>query len=104
LLKIWIAAAARLLSARGVLTLIWRADGLVEVIALLERGFGGVGVMPVHPKPDAPAIRVLVRAAKQSRAPLTIYPGLILNDADGRPAAVADAVLRGRLTLPLADL
>jgi tRNA1(Val) A37 N6-methylase TrmN6 len=103
-LKIWIAAAARLLSARGVLTLIWRADGLVDVIALLARGFGGVGVMPVHPKPDAPAIRVLVRAAKQSRAPLTIYPGLILNDADGRPAAVADAVLRGRLTLPLAEL
>jgi tRNA1(Val) A37 N6-methylase TrmN6 len=104
LLKIWIAAAARLLSARGVLTLIWRADGLADVIASLERGFGGVGVMPVHPKPDAPAIRVLVRAAKQSRAPLTIYPGLILNDADGRPAAVADAVLRGRLTLPLAEL
>jgi tRNA1(Val) A37 N6-methylase TrmN6 len=61
-------------------------------------------VMPVHPKPEAPAIRVLVHAAKQSRAPLAIYPGLILNDADGRPAAVADAVLRGRLALPFADL
>jgi tRNA1(Val) A37 N6-methylase TrmN6 len=104
LLQIWIAAAARLLSARGVLTLIWRADGLLDLVASLEHGFGGVGVMPVHPKPDAPAIRVLVRAAKQSRAPLTIYPGLILNDADGRPAAVADAVLRGKMILPLADL
>ena len=103
LLKIWIAAAARLLSGRGVLTLIWRADGLAEVMASLERGFGGVRVMPVHPNPDAPAIRVLVRASKQSRAPLTIYPGLILNNADGHPATVADAVLRGRLTLPIAD-
>jgi tRNA1(Val) A37 N6-methylase TrmN6 len=103
-LKIWIAAAARLLSARGVLTLIWRADGLADVITSLGRGFGGVGVMPVHPRADAPAIRILVRAAKQSRAPLTIYPGLVLNDADGRPAAAADAILRGRLTLTLADL
>lgn len=103
-LPVWIGAAARLLSARGVLTLIWRADGLLDVLTALKRGFGGAAVMPVHPKPGAPAIRILVRAAKQSRAPLTIYPGLILNDADGAPAALADAVLRGRSALPLADL
>jgi len=104
LLPIWVAAATRLLSARGSLTLIWRADGLADVLAALRRGFGGVAVMPVHPRPGEAAVRILVRAAKQSRAPLTIYPGLILNDADGRPAAVADAVLRGRLALPFADL
>lgn len=104
LLPVWVAAAARLLSARGTLTLIWRADGLGDVLAALRRGFRGVAVMPVHPKPGVPAIRVLVHAAKQSGAPLTIYPGLILNDADGRPAAPADAVLRGRSVLPFADL
>jgi tRNA1(Val) A37 N6-methylase TrmN6 len=104
LLSVWVGAAARLLSARGVLTLIWRADGLPDVLAALGRGFGGVAVMPVHPKPDAPAIRILIRAAKQSRAPLTIYPGLILNDADGQPDVIADAVLRGKVVLPLANL
>jgi tRNA1(Val) A37 N6-methylase TrmN6 len=103
-LPVWIAAAARLLSARGTLTLIWRADGLADVLAALGRGFGGVGIMPVHPKPDAPAIRMLVRATKQSRAPLAIYPGLILNDAGGGAAEFADAVLRGRAALKLADL
>ena len=100
----WISAATRLLSARGVLTLIWRADGLSDVLATLKRGFGGIAVLPVHPKPGAPAIRVLVRAARQSRAPLTIYPGLVLADAEGKPAELADAVLRGRLVLPLAGL
>jgi tRNA1(Val) A37 N6-methylase TrmN6 len=104
LLPVWIAAAARLLSARGTLTLIWRADALGDVLAALRRGFGGVAVMPVHPKPGAPAIRVLVHAAKQSGAPLMIYPGLMLNDADGHPAAVADAILRGRSVLPFANL
>jgi tRNA1(Val) A37 N6-methylase TrmN6 len=103
-LPVWIGAAARLLSARGILTLIWRADGLPDVLAALKRGFGGMAVMPVHPKPGAPAIRILLRAAKQSRAPLTIYPGLILNNADGTPTALADAVLRGKSALPLADL
>lgn len=104
LLPVWIRTAARLLSARGVLTLIWRADGLADVLAALGRGFGGVAMMPVHPKPGAPAIRILVRAAKQSRAPLTIYPGLMLNDVDGRPAASAEAILRGKSVLPLAEL
>ena len=104
LLPVWIRTAARLLSARGVLTLIWRADGLADVLAALGRGFGGVAMMPVHPKPGAPAIRILVRAAKQSRAPLTIYPGLMLNDVDGRPAAYAEAILRGKSVLPLAEL
>ena len=105
LLPVWIGAAARLLSARGVLTLDlarrWtgRRAGRARSAAS-----AACAVLPVHPKPGAPAIRVLVRAAKQSRAPLTIYPGLILNDADGQPAALADAVLRGRSVLPLADL
>jgi tRNA1(Val) A37 N6-methylase TrmN6 len=103
-LAAWISAAARLLSPQGTLTLIWRADGLAEMLAGLGRGFGGVAVMPVHPRPGAPAIRVLVRACKQSRAPLTIYPGLMLNDERGFPASLADAVLRGRSVLPLADL
>jgi tRNA1(Val) A37 N6-methylase TrmN6 len=101
-LPAWIGAAARLLSARGVLTLIWRADALADVLAALGRGFGGVAVLPVHPKEGAPAIRILVRAAKQSRAPLTLYPGLVLNDASGRPTARADAVLRGKTSLLLA--
>jgi tRNA1(Val) A37 N6-methylase TrmN6 len=104
LLPAWVAAAARLLSARGTLTLIWRADGLGDVLVALERGFGGVAVMPVHPRPGEAAVRILVRAAKQSRAPLTIHPGLMLNGADGRPATVADAVLRGRSVLPFANL
>ncbi|MEX0751675.1 MAG: methyltransferase [Xanthobacteraceae bacterium] len=104
LLPVWVRAAVRLLRARGVLTLIWRADGLADVLAALSRAFGGVAVMPVHPKPGAPAIRILVRAVKESRSPLALYPGLVLNDEHGRPAALADAVLRGKSVLPLAQL
>jgi tRNA1(Val) A37 N6-methylase TrmN6 len=99
----WLRAAARLLGPRGRLTLIWRADGLADVLAALARGFGAMTVQPVHPRSDAPAIRVLVRAVKGSRAPLALLPPLILADADGRPSAQADAVLRHGAALPLAD-
>jgi tRNA1(Val) A37 N6-methylase TrmN6 len=99
----WLRSAGRLLRGRGSLTLIWRADGLADVIAALARGFGAVAVQPVHPRPDAAAIRVLVRAVKESRAPLALLPALILADADGRPTEEAEAVLRHGATLPLAE-
>jgi tRNA1(Val) A37 N6-methylase TrmN6 len=102
LLPAWVATAARLLRPRGTLTLIWRADGLGDVIAALDRAFGAVMVLPVYPAADEPAVRILVRATKASRAPLAIVPGLVLNDASRQPTPEAEAVLRRGATLALA--
>jgi tRNA1(Val) A37 N6-methylase TrmN6 len=97
----WLVTAARLLEDRGSVTLIWRGDGLADVLAALA-GFGGIVVTPVHPRADAAAIRVLIRGAKGSRAPLRLLPGLVLNDAQGDPTAAAEAILRDAAPLPLA--
>jgi len=102
-LAAWIGAAARLLQPRGTLTLIWRAEGLGEVARALEGSFGAVTVLPVHPKPQAPAIRILVRATKASRAPLVLLPGFVLHDEAGRPTAASESVLRAGAPLPLAE-
>jgi tRNA1(Val) A37 N6-methylase TrmN6 len=102
-LEQWLGAAARLLRPGGVVTLIWRADGIADVLAALDAGFGAVAVLPVYPKPAAPAIRVLVRAAKGSRAPLMLLPGLLLADAHGRPTPEAEAVLRNANALSLVE-
>jgi tRNA1(Val) A37 N6-methylase TrmN6 len=91
-----------MLANAGTLTLIWRADGIADVLAALAPAFGDVAILPVYPRPDAAAIRILVGATKGSRAPLTLLPGLTLNDAGGRPTAEAEAVLRGGAVLPLA--
>ncbi|MTW14606.1 methyltransferase [Rhodoplanes serenus] len=98
----WIAVAARLLRPGGTLTLIHPADRLGDLLAQLDRGFGAIAVLPIHGKPERPAIRVLVRAEKGGRAPLALWPGLVLTDAAGLPSAEAEAVLRGGATLPLA--
>jgi tRNA1(Val) A37 N6-methylase TrmN6 len=99
----WIGAAHGLLHSAGTLTLIWRADGLADVLAALEGRFGEIVVLPVHGRAGHPAIRVLVRASKGSRAPLALLPGLALNDEEGRPTAEAEAVLRGGESLPLGE-
>lgn len=100
-LERWLRAAARLLRPSGAVTLIWRADGLGEVLAALASGLGAVAVLPVYAKPGMPAIRVLVGAAKEQSGPLSLLPGLLLADADGRPTAQAEAVLRHGAALPL---
>jgi tRNA1(Val) A37 N6-methylase TrmN6 len=90
----WIARAEWLLAASGTLTLIWRADGLADVLAALEAAFGGVALLPVYPRPNAAAIRIMVCATKGGGAPLALLPGLALSDRDGKPSAAAEAVLR----------
>jgi tRNA1(Val) A37 N6-methylase TrmN6 len=102
-LERWLRAATRLLRADGVVTLIWRAGGLADVLAALGKDFGAITVLPVHPKPGAAAIRVLVRATKGSRALLKLLPGLLLADADGKPTAAAEAVLRKGEALSLTE-
>src|SRR6266699_1255880 len=89
-LAVWIKTAARLLRPRGTLTMIWRADGLAEVLQALAPAFGAATVLPIHPGEEQAAVRVLVRATKASRAPLVLLPGLVLNDRAGRPTAQAE--------------
>lgn len=99
----WISAAVRLLAGGGVLTLIHRADALADVLAAVAGGgLGAISVMPVHPREGMPAIRVLISAIKGSGAPLLLLPPLMLQSADGRPSAAAEAVLRDGAALPLA--
>ena len=104
LLLDWIMAASRLLHSAGTLTLIWRADGLDKILTTLPPHFGAIAILPVHGRAGQPAIRVIVRASKASRAPLALFPGLALNDAAGRPTPEAERVLRHAESLALAEI
>lgn len=100
----WVHASRRILKSGGVLTLIWRADGIAEVLAALDRGFGSLAILPVHGEVSAPAIRILVRAMKGGRAPAQILPALLLNNESGLPNKQVQEVLAGNAALPLATL
>ncbi|MGH6671575.1 MAG: tRNA1(Val) (adenine(37)-N6)-methyltransferase [Xanthobacteraceae bacterium] len=102
-LRQWVRTASRLLRPGGTLTLVWRADGIAEVLTALASAYGAVSLLPVYGKPGAPAIRILARAVKASRAPLSLLPGLLLADRNGKPTAQAEAILRGGAALPLPE-
>jgi tRNA1(Val) A37 N6-methylase TrmN6 len=99
----WIHAGRRLLKSGGKLALIWRADGLSEVLAALGRGFGSLAILPVHADAAKPAIRVLVRAVKGGRAPMRMLTSLLLKDESGLPNKEVVKMLAGDAMLPLAS-
>ena len=102
-LHAWVHAARRVLRSNGVLTLIWRADGIADVLAALSRGFGSLAILPVHGDAGRPAIRVLVRAVKGGRAPTRLLPGLMLNDESGVSKNEMTKIMEGRAALPLVE-
>jgi tRNA1(Val) A37 N6-methylase TrmN6 len=94
-LERWLRTAALLCHPRGRVTVIYRADETPRLLAALAARFGGLVVLPVHPRADAPATRVIATGRPQARAPFKLLPAFALHGPDGRYTPDADAVLRG---------
>ncbi|MCW5695871.1 MAG: methyltransferase [Bauldia sp.] len=97
----WFRFAAWALQPGGALVAILAAAMLTDALTALRGRFGGVAVLPVHPRPDMAALRVMLHATKGSRAATTVLPGLVLHGAAGKDFAPEVArLLRGETDLP----
>lgn len=103
-LRLWLQRAAHLLRPSGNLSLIWRADGQQKVLRDLGIAFGAITVLPVHPAPNQPPIRILISARKGAEKGVRNLSGLTLTDQDRRPSTDAEAILRGGLPLERAEI
>lgn len=90
----WFKFFAACAAPKGVLTLIHLAASLPELLKAAEGRFGGCQVFPLFPREGEAAIRILLRAEKGSRAPLSIQRGMILHGTDGAFTPEAKAILR----------
>ena len=90
----WVTFAYEMLRERGTLTVIHRADCLDRLMVALTPRFGGIAVFPLWPGRNRAAKRVIARAAKNSREPAIVLPGLALHGDDGTFTAGAEAILR----------
>ena len=90
----WTKCARIYLKARGTLTAILPTDRLPDMLAALEKGFGGIAVIPLWPDAATAAKRLVVTARLGSRAPFALKPGLILHE-NGKNTPAAEAILRG---------
>jgi len=101
-LESWIRLANKVLTPKGRMTLIHRADRLDDILTLSGKWFGDIVVKPVAPYADQPAKRVLVSARKGVKGPMKLLPPLVLHDgADRQYTDEAEAILRGSVRIEL---
>lgn len=92
----WVRAATSILKPDGRLVVVFRSEGLDALVTALGRRYGATAILPIHPRANIPAIRVLVRTVKGRRANTRILPGLNLHgDEGGAYLPAVEAVLRG---------
>ena len=78
----WADAARYYLRAGGSLTLIFRADGLADLLAALSPHFGSFAILPIAPRAEQPAKRIIIRAKLGGKSPLRLCAPLILHQRD----------------------
>ncbi len=90
----WFRTASDLLVSGGSLTLIFRADGLADVLEAMPGRFGDIHVFPLFPREGADANRILVRGIRGSRAGMKLRRGLVLHNDDKSFTPPVEAALR----------
>lgn len=75
----WINIAFRRLKPLGHFTIIHRTDRLADIIAILSLKAGGICILPLAPRANREANRVIIRARKGSKAPTRLLAPLILH-------------------------
>ena len=93
-LDLWIKLLHAMVTLRGTVTLIHRAESLGKILQGMEGKFGDVRVAPLYARAGTAASRVIVQGVKGSRAPLQLLPGLNLHEHDNSFTPDAEAVLR----------
>ncbi|WP_343565015.1 tRNA1(Val) (adenine(37)-N6)-methyltransferase [Kiloniella sp. b19] len=100
-LEDWIHVGLRLLKHKGTLTLIHRSDRLGDILSILQaKKAGDIHVCPLWPASGEPAKRVLVRARRSVRTPMTLLPGVVMHQKDGSYPPEIRAVLAEGAALP----
>jgi tRNA1(Val) A37 N6-methylase TrmN6 len=100
-LELWVKLLHLMLTPRGSVTIINRAESLGRMLSVMENRFGDIRIAPLYPRRGTAASRVIVQGIKGSRAPLQLLPGLVLHGEGNSFSPEAEAVLRDGAAFPL---
>jgi tRNA1(Val) A37 N6-methylase TrmN6 len=96
MLSAWTQRAALLVKPTGAITVILRPD---RVEGWRQSTRGDVTIIPLAPKEGAEPKRCIAIVRPGAASRFITQPALVLHESDGRPTALAEAVLRGGAAL-----
>ena len=96
----WLRSASAIVRPGGGVALIARPQSLNDILAALAGRFGALRIVPVHPRSDEAAIRIIVTGVKGSRGRLLLEQPLVLHGAAGNAFLPrATAIINGEIGL-----
>lgn len=96
----WIRTAAAVVRPGGSIAIIARPGSMREILEALAGRFGHLKIVPVQPRPNAAAIRMIFIGTRASRAGLAFQPALIMHHEEGNDFSErADAINNGAASL-----
>jgi tRNA1(Val) A37 N6-methylase TrmN6 len=100
LFEAWLRTAAAIARPKGGVAVIARPQSLPDILAAFTGRFGRAEIIPVLPRPDKAAVRIIVRGELGSRAALSLLPPLVVHTPTGNGFSErADAINNGRTSL-----
>ncbi|MDP8996554.1 MAG: methyltransferase [Pseudomonadota bacterium] len=100
-LEQWIKVLHAMVTLRGTVTIVHRAETLGKLLTSMESKFGDIRIAPLYAREGSAASRVIVQGVKGSRAPMQLLPGMVLHTEDNNFTPDAEAVLREGATWAL---
>ncbi len=100
-LESWVRFMVRMCRPGGQAMMIHKADALPRLLAAFGPRFGGLRVLPIHPRQGEDAHRLIIGGTKGSRAPMTVRAGFVLHSDGHAFTAEADAILRSGARLEI---
>ncbi len=95
----WINLCIKMIKPQGYFYMVNRAQALDEILNAIGTKLGDIKIFPIYSKAEQDAKRVIIRAKKDSKAPLSIAAPIIIHQADGSYSQRAEAILRGGKSL-----
>ena len=96
----WVRTAAAIVKPGGGIAVIARPSSIGHILDAFSRRFGGLKIVPVQPRPESAAIRIVITGNRGSRAGLSLMPALVLHCAEGHGFTPrADAINNGQGSL-----
>jgi len=96
----WLRTAAAIVKRKGGVAVIARPQSLPDILSAFAGRFGRAQILPVLPRADAAATRIVVRGELGSRAALSLLPPLVVHESAGNGFSQrADAINNGRASL-----
>ncbi len=102
-LEKWLENSIQFVKPRGTFTMVYLAEALDTLLAILGRHLGDIAIFPLWPGNDKPAKRVILSGQKDDSGPVRLLQGLRLHAPPKRYAPEAEEILRHGRPILLQD-